>query len=317
MDFSGVRREVQIIADRDLRRKVFHETDGGHTRTTGRWRHGEVTHAQGPGRLLPGNRHAARLSGRANKTPTPEAGPDAQRLRCGRRSARRARQEVVYLDQNWSPSESLRFYSTPARLAATPLPVVPRPRAGGLDHPLPRQPEHPQISLPAAECRARRIPTDSPSASPRRPARAVGGWASPAQLCHTNEIRLGDIGYRVDGAPTQADAQAFLSDLAGALQKTRDDPAKFARFAAKVLERNDPKNQAELKDDLAKVIQDRVGYNLATSSAIDPKQTDPQPPTRYGRLDAVDAIVNEAFWQPSSTRNPISRRSSPGRATPR
>jgi hypothetical protein len=39
-----------------------------------------------------------------------------------------------------------------------------------------------------------------------------------------------------------------------------------------------------------------VGYNLRNFVGYDPTQTVPPPPTRFGRLDAVDAIVNEVYW---------------------
>ena len=56
--------------------------------------------------------------------------------------------------------------------------------------------------------------------------------------CHTAEVRLGTTAYRVDGGPTGGDVQAFLTDLTRALQQTQTDPAKFGRFAARILARS-------------------------------------------------------------------------------
>ncbi len=114
--------------------------------------------------------------------------------------------------------------------------------------------------------------------------------------CHTNEIHWGDTAYRVDGAPTLADAQAFLVDLVGALKQTVADADKFQRFAKNVLATNTSDQQNELKGQLEKAIKIRAGYNLRNFLDFDPNVTAPQPPARYGRLDAVDSIVNEAFW---------------------
>jgi hypothetical protein len=50
-----------------------------------------------------------------------------------------------------------------------------------------------------------------------------------------------------------------------------------------------------LKDQLAASIKTRVGYNLRNFPGYDPQQTVLVPPTRYGRLDAVDSIVNEVY----------------------
>ena len=115
--------------------------------------------------------------------------------------------------------------------------------------------------------------------------------------CHTNEIHLGDTAYRVDGAPTLADAQAFLVDLVGAMKQTLGDADKFQRFAKNVLATNNtPEKQDELKGEVQKSILIRSGYNLRNFLDFDPAVTAPQAPTRYGRLDAVDSIVNEVFW---------------------
>jgi hypothetical protein len=100
----------------------------------------------------------------------------------------------------------------------------------------------------------------------------------------------------VDGAPTLADAQAFLVDLVGALKQTLADAGKFRRFAGNVLATNTQEKQDELKGELQKSIKIREGYNLRNFLDFDPKVTAPQAPARYGRLDAVDSIVNEAFW---------------------
>ena len=53
--------------------------------------------------------------------------------------------------------------------------------------------------------------------------------------CHTAELHVNNVAYRIDGAPTQANVQALISDMIVAIKNTVDDPAKFDRFAAKVL----------------------------------------------------------------------------------
>jgi hypothetical protein len=122
--------------------------------------------------------------------------------------------------------------------------------------------------------------------------------------CHTNEIRYGTTGYRVDGAPTQGDIRALLSALVTAMQKTRDDPAKFDRFAAKVLaDQNNATGQLFLKGQLAAAISRRIAYNLRNFPGYNPNVPAP-PPADYARLDAVDAIVNEVYHH--SVKHPAS-----------
>ncbi len=72
---------------------------------------------------------------------------------------------------------------------------------------------------------------------------------------------------------------------------------KFGRFAAKILGAiNSPANQAELKAQLDVVINARVGYNLRNFPGYDPASNTPASPSRYARLDAVGAIVNEVYY---------------------
>ena len=121
--------------------------------------------------------------------------------------------------------------------------------------------------------------------------------------CHTTEVHLGKTAYRVDGGPSQADVQGFLNDLVGAMRQTNDDAPKFERFAGKVLgSRESAENRVELKGKLATAIKIRVGYNLRNFVGYDPQPIPPATPTRYGRLDAVGAIVNETYWH--AVRNP-------------
>ena len=85
-------------------------------------------------------------------------------------------------------------------------------------------------------------------------------------------------------------------DIVGAMKQTLAETDKFDRFAKAVLKSNTPDNQAELKGELQKSIKIREGYNLRNFLDFDPKVSTPQPPARFARLDAVDSIVNEAFW---------------------
>src|ERR1700731_4138874 len=58
---------------------------------------------------------------------------------------------------------------------------------------------------------------------------------SNCSACHSNEITYNGKRMRVQGAPTLADFQSFREALNKALDQTRRDDQKFARFAKKVL----------------------------------------------------------------------------------
>jgi hypothetical protein len=53
--------------------------------------------------------------------------------------------------------------------------------------------------------------------------------------CHTRQIDVGTVSYRIDGGPAIADFQAFLADLDTAVAHLLADPPTFKTFAADVL----------------------------------------------------------------------------------
>jgi hypothetical protein len=52
--------------------------------------------------------------------------------------------------------------------------------------------------------------------------------------CHTGQVEYNGTAVRLDGAPTDADFGAFLTDLTLTLTETARDPAKFDRFARRL-----------------------------------------------------------------------------------
>jgi hypothetical protein len=204
--------------------------------------------------------------------------------------------KVVYLEQNWSPEESLRFYFTEQGSQ-----IIPYDWFLALEQVDQAKPFRDNQNI----LKYRYLPQNPDTINPDGlPVGFVLGnglsrkWLGmTCAACHTNEIRLGDTGYRIDGAPTQGDVQAFLAALTAALQRTQSDPQKFARFAAQVLgPNNNAANQTELQQQLTTMLSTRVGYNLRNFAGYNPNLLQQPPPTRYARLDAVGAIVNQAYF---------------------
>jgi hypothetical protein len=205
--------------------------------------------------------------------------------------------KVVYLAQNWTPAESLRFYSTPQGSQLIPYTWFLALEQADSDIPF-RDIQNILKYRYLAQTASPTNPDGLPVGFVADKGAGRTWLGLTCAACHTNEIRLGTTGYRVDGAPTQADVQGFLTAMIAAMQRTFAEPAKFDRFAARVLgPHNNPANQADLKASLAKSIKIRVGYNLRNFPGFDPALAVPPPPTRFGRLDAVDAIVNEVYHQ--------------------
>ena len=211
---------------------------------------------------------------------------------------------VVYLEQNWSPSQSVQFYFT-----SQGSQILPYGWFLALE-----QADSATLFRDNQNILKYRYLAQNPG--PMKPDGLPVGFVAGSgtgrswlgmtcAACHTAEIRLGTTAYRIDGGPTGGDVQAFLTDLTRALQQTQTDPAKFGRFAANILGSiNSPANQAELKAQLGIVINARVGYNLRNFPGYDPANNAATAPTRYARLDAVGAIVNEVYLPRRQGRGP-------------
>jgi hypothetical protein len=204
--------------------------------------------------------------------------------------------KVVYLPQNWSPAQSTQFYFTEQGSQ-----ILPYDWFLALEQADSTTSFHDNQNM----LKYRYLPQNPGAMNPD--GLPVGFVASKGlgrswlgltcAACHTTEIHLGSTGYRIDGAPTHGDIQGLLTALTGTLMQTRSDPAKFGRFAAKVLgTSNNAANQAELQAQLATVMTTRVNYNLRNFAGYNPNQFPPPPLAHFGRLDAVGAIVNEVYY---------------------
>lgn len=107
--------------------------------------------------------------------------------------------------------------------------------------------------------------------------------------CHTNQLDFDGTSYLIDGAPTLANFVLFFDRVVDALNATHSDPAKFNRFALRVLGQKYSKENAEqLKSDLLE----------AAIKAGQRQQVNSLPPdypadfTSYARLDAFGNIAN-------------------------
>ena len=215
--------------------------------------------------------------------------------------------QVVYLDQGWTADQSLRFYSTPQGSL-----IIPYDWFLALEQPDSTTPFRDDRNILKFRYLPQRPAADSanPDGLPvgfvADTSRGLRWLGMTCAACHTSEIRYGSTGYRIDGAPTQGDIRALISSMIEALRNTHDDPAKFDRFARRVLgERDLLLGRDLLRWRLDKMIGIRVGYNRRNFPGYDPAQPAP-PPADYGRLDALGAIVNEVYFHAQeSARDPI------------
>jgi len=107
--------------------------------------------------------------------------------------------------------------------------------------------------------------------------------------CHTAQITYQGKVMTVDGGPALSDFQTFLADLRASLAQTAADPAKFGRFAARVLTGADdtPANRQMLMAALQQLSAHEQA--LGAINATDLKYG-------YGRLDAFGHIFSKVAY---------------------
>lgn len=114
--------------------------------------------------------------------------------------------------------------------------------------------------------------------------------------CHTAEVSYLGRRMRIEGGPTQADFQSFMRALRRALAQTRDDDAKWQRFAAAVLKGADKlENRAMLKAELARLVEWEQRVERANETPLE---------YGFGRLDAFGHIFNKVVLRANSQQQP-------------
>ncbi len=187
---------------------------------------------------------------------------------------------VVYLPQNWSPAQSVQFYFTEQGSR-----ILPYDWFLVLEQAESTTPFRDNKNILKYRYLPQKPGNSNPDGLPVGFVRSKGlgrNWLGmTCAACHTAEIRYGNTGYRIDGAPTHGDIQGLITNLTSALQQTWRDPVKFGRFATAILgTSNTPANQVELKGQLATVINNRVGYNLRNFAGYSLEQAVLRPPRR-------------------------------------
>ncbi len=107
--------------------------------------------------------------------------------------------------------------------------------------------------------------------------------------CHTAQMSHGGQTVTVDGGPSLVDFQAFIEAVDEALVATRADPAKWQRFAAKVLPPTTDAAQGKRNLDLLGAAVDKLNAWEKENARLNAT------PMRYGygRLDAFGHIFNK------------------------
>ncbi len=202
---------------------------------------------------------------------------------CG--AAAQAQDKPQYLSQGWSSAERTFFYTTSQGSQLMPYDwflVLERPGSNALF----RADSLARFGyLPNAD------KTNNPDALPVGFVKDIGDngdWLGmTCAACHTAQIKFAGKTLQIDGAPTDADMWALISELGSALAETATSDAKFKSFADRLraLTAGNTEPDATLRKDV-QAFSDSFSKFLASSKSD----------VAWGRarLDAFGMIFNRA-----------------------
>lgn len=192
----------------------------------------------------------------------------------------------IYLDQGWTPNDSLWYYNTTQGSALIPYDFfialeqsssTELFRANSLIDKYRYLPQKPTFfnrdGLPVGFVKESYKGND------------YVGFTCAA--CHTGQVNYKGHAIRIDGGPAMADMVGFLTDLEKSMAATIADAEKNQRFVAKVLELNNTYSKAEdVQADLKRWARKTRLYNTINLSSVE---------YGYARLDAFGRIYNRVL----------------------
>ena len=125
--------------------------------------------------------------------------------------------------------------------------------------------------------------TPAPGADPVDPTRVGHYLGITCAACHTSNLSVGGREIRIEGGAGNVDFDRFYADLAAAVSRTAFDPAKFQRFATRVLKSPSSDGIAELKHQLS---------YFQVKIAGDAMIRFPTLASGFGRVDALTQSIN-------------------------
>ncbi|MFQ5587637.1 MAG: di-heme-cytochrome C peroxidase, partial [Nitrospiria bacterium] len=189
---------------------------------------------------------------------------------------------LVYINQNWSPYDSLWFYYTTqgSELLSYDYFV----NLEQIDNTT-------RFIDPRNMARFRFMPQrptrNNPEGLPVGIVRNKNYVGFTCAACHTNQINYKGTGIRVDGAPTLANLLAFLTVLEKTIKANLDDADKFDRFSRRILgDFYSEGAKTALRADLGDTLNELSVYNRRNFS--DTKDG-------FARIDAIGRIFNQAI----------------------
>lgn len=193
----------------------------------------------------------------------------------------------VYLDQGWSESDSLWFYTTTQGSNLLPYDFFLVLKEAGSNSELLRS----DANMDAFRYLPQKATFFNPDALPvgfaldEYEGKDYVGYTCAG--CHTSQVNYKGKAIRIDGGPAMADMVGFLTALERSLKETRRDPAKLDAFVGDVIAlKNNYRDEQQVLEDLDHWIRIREQYNIVNHSKVD---------YGYARLDAFGRIYNRVL----------------------
>ncbi len=193
--------------------------------------------------------------------------------------------KVVYLDQGWSPADSLWFYYTAQGADLLPYDMFLQLEQEKSQE-LFRSDENMNGYRYLPQNSSRSNPDGLPVGMTADIYRGKKYMGFTCAACHSSQLNYNGVGIRIDGGPAASDMDQFLKDLATALKATRDNPDKKQRLVAALVKAGSYANENEVEADLEKYSLRMDAYNYINQSKT---------PYGYARLDAFGRIYNRVL----------------------
>lgn len=199
---------------------------------------------------------------------------------------------VVYLDQGWGPPETLWFYHADQGSVLLPYQTLIHLEQADNERPF-IQPEN----FARFRFLTQHKTPNNPDALPVGFSRHADQVGLTCAACHTSQINYRGTAMRIDGAQALADVTGLFLALQAALAATLADEAKLTRFiAAQSGHGAGALSREAARQSLTATLRWFESYNTVNHTTTT---------EGFGRLDAIDRIINQAIRFTSDPKNSI------------
>ncbi|HZS26667.1 MAG TPA: di-heme-cytochrome C peroxidase [Candidatus Angelobacter sp.] len=193
--------------------------------------------------------------------------------------------EIRYLDQRWSPEESLWFYKTSQGSDLIPYDffmVLEQPKTGKLF----RSNDNLYDLGYLPQIKTSSNPDALPVGFVKDTYMSKDYLGFTCAACHTGQINYKGIAIRIDGGPAGSDMDSFLKNLKDCLLALPPKSDARAQFIKKVLKLGHYSSADDVEKDLDNFTQRLAMYEIENDSPV---------PYGYYRLDAFGRIYNRVL----------------------